>query len=435
MREDRRGEALRKKNVLPQTEALMESSLSEYRVLDLTDEKGYFCGKILGDLGADVIKIERPGGDLGRRIGPFYKNECHPEKNLFWLTYNTSKRGITLNIETADGKAIFSELLRRSDFVIESFPPGYLSRLGLSYEEMRRINSRLIWVSISPFGQEGPYSSFKTSDLVSMAMGGLLYITGYPERPPVRIGVPQSYLLAASHGAAGALIAHYYRGKSGVGQQVDVSIQEAVTRALFLEPLFWDIEKFVIRRDGHYIKRYKLRQRELWECKDGLVFFRIFGGPTARRNKGLVEWMKEEEGNAGVLESVNWDSLNLSGVSQEEYDNSGWEEEIGKFLKKQTGEKIKIEAMKRNIIALFPCHTCQEILKDEQLAQRNYWVDIEYPYLGAAIRYPGAFCKMDLTLCRIGPAPKIGEHNREIYIQELGMSDTEYNTLVQGGIV
>jgi crotonobetainyl-CoA:carnitine CoA-transferase CaiB-like acyl-CoA transferase len=90
----------------------MESSLSEYRVLDLTDEKGYFCGKILGDLGADVIKIERPGGDLGRRVGPFYKDECHPEKSLFWLTYNTSKRGITLNIETADGKAIFLELLK-----------------------------------------------------------------------------------------------------------------------------------------------------------------------------------------------------------------------------------------------------------------------------------------------------------------------------------
>jgi crotonobetainyl-CoA:carnitine CoA-transferase CaiB-like acyl-CoA transferase len=91
--------------------------------------------------------------------------------------------------------------------------------------------------------------------------------------------------------------------------------------------------------------------------------------------------------------------------------------------------------MKRNIIALFPCHTCQEILRDEQLAQRNYWVDIEYPYLGATIRYPGAFCKMDSTPCRIGPAPQIGQHNREIYIQELGMSDTEYITLVQGGIV
>src|SRR4030042_5929039 len=217
----------------------MRGMLDGRTALDLTDEKGYFCGKILGDLGADVIKIERPGGDPGRRIGPFYKDECHPEKSLFWLTYNTSKRGITLNIETADGKALFMELLRRSDFVIESFPPGYLNRLALSYEEMSRINSRLIWVSITPFGQEGPYSSFKTSDLVSMAMGGLAYITGYPERPPVRIGLPQSYLLAASHGVAGALIAHYYRGKSGVGQQVDVSSQEAGTRALFLEPLFW----------------------------------------------------------------------------------------------------------------------------------------------------------------------------------------------------
>ncbi|MGA2463234.1 MAG: CoA transferase [Thermodesulfobacteriota bacterium] len=411
----------------------MESSLSEYQVLDLTDEKGYFCGKILGDLGANVIKIERPGGDIGRMNSPFYKNDCHPEKSLFWLTFNTSKRGITLNIETTDGREIFLKLLMKSDFVIESFPPGYLNRLGLNYEEMSRINPRLILVSIAPFGQKGPYSNFKTSDLVSMAMGGLLFITGYPDRPPVRIGVPQAYLLAASHGAAGAMIAHYYRERSGTGQQVDVSIQEAVTRALFMEPLFWDIEKFVIHRDGHYIKRYNLRQRELWECKDGLVFFRIFGGATGRRNKGLVEWIKEVGGSAGILESVDWDSLNLSRVSQEEYDT--WEEGIEQFFKKQTVEKIKVEALKRNIIALFPCHTCKEIMKDEQLAQRNYWVDIEYPYLGTRIRYPGAPCKMSLTPWRVRPAPRIGEHNQEVYIHELGMSEAEYTELVQKGII
>jgi len=411
----------------------MEASLSGYRVLDLTDEKGYFCGKILGDLGADVIKVERPGGDEGRLRGPFHKNDPHSEKSLFWLALNTSKRGITLNIETDDGKAIFLELLKRSDFVIESFPPGYLNRLGLSYEEMSKIKSRLVLVSITPFGQKGPYSNFKTSDLVSMAMGGLLFITGYPDRPPVRIGIPQAFLLGSSHGAGGALIAHYYRERTGIGQQVDVSIHEAVARVLFMEPLFWDIEKFVIRRDGHHIKRFKLRQREVWECKDGLVFFRIFGGPFGRRNKGLVEWMREEEGTAGVLENVDWDSLNLSKISQEEYDK--WEEEIEKFFKKQTREKIKPEALKRNIIALFPCYTFEDIAKDEQLLDRDYWVDLEYPDLGNTIRHPGAPYKMSLTPWTAKRAPRVGEHNREIYIHELGMSEAEYIALVQGGIL
>ncbi|MEE8419571.1 MAG: CoA transferase, partial [Dehalococcoidales bacterium] len=139
-----------------------EGMLSPYRVLDLTDEKGLLCGKILGDLGADVIKIERPGGDPARRLGPFYKNEPDPEKSLFWFALNTSKRGITLDIETAGGQEIFKQLVKGADFVIESFSPGYLDKLGLGYPALEKINPGLILVSITPFGQTGPYRDWKT---------------------------------------------------------------------------------------------------------------------------------------------------------------------------------------------------------------------------------------------------------------------------------
>jgi benzylsuccinate CoA-transferase BbsE subunit len=130
--------------------------LSPYRVLDLAGEMGLFCGKMLGDLGADVIKIEPPGGDLARRMGPFYHHEPDPEKSLFWFAYNTSKRGITLNIETADGREIFKRLVKTADVIVETFRPGYLDKLGLGYRDLEKINPGVILISITPFGQTGP---------------------------------------------------------------------------------------------------------------------------------------------------------------------------------------------------------------------------------------------------------------------------------------
>src|SRR4030043_408560 len=137
------------------TEDRTEGMLSPYRVLDLADEKGLQCGKLLGDLGADVIKVERPGGDPARNLGPFYHDEVDPEKSLFWFALNTSKRGITLDIEKEDGKKIFKELVKTADFVVESFSPGYMDSLGLGYSDLEKINPKVIMVSISPFGQTG----------------------------------------------------------------------------------------------------------------------------------------------------------------------------------------------------------------------------------------------------------------------------------------
>ncbi|MFA4837199.1 MAG: CoA transferase, partial [Dehalococcoidia bacterium] len=155
-----------------------EQALSSYRVLDLTDEKGYLCGRILGDLGADVIKIEPPQGDPGRNIGPFYKDMSDPEKSLLWFSYNYNKRGITLDLTKGAGKEILKKLVKNADFLIESFPPGYLDGLGLGYEDLCEINERLVFTSITPFGQSGPYRDYKGPDLIGMALGGYLYLTG-----------------------------------------------------------------------------------------------------------------------------------------------------------------------------------------------------------------------------------------------------------------
>ena len=149
-----------------------EATLSPYKVLDLTDEKGLLCGKILADLGAKVVKVEKPGGDPARNNGPFYHDIPDPEKSLFWFAFNTGKKSITLNIESTDGKKLFKRLAKTADFVLESFHPGYLKEFGLDYLSLTKINHKIIMTSISPFGQTGPFSDFKGPDIVCMAMSG-----------------------------------------------------------------------------------------------------------------------------------------------------------------------------------------------------------------------------------------------------------------------
>jgi crotonobetainyl-CoA:carnitine CoA-transferase CaiB-like acyl-CoA transferase len=171
-----------------------KSPLEGYLALDLTDEKGFLCGRILGDLGVDVIKVEPPGGDPSRRIAPFYKDIPDPEKSLYWFAYNANKRGITLNIESEEGKEIFKKLVKTAHFVIESHSPGYMDSLGLGYPSLSRVNRAIILTSITPFGQAGPYASYKASDITEMGMCGLMYLCGDPDLPPARISFPQAYL-------------------------------------------------------------------------------------------------------------------------------------------------------------------------------------------------------------------------------------------------
>ena len=142
----------------------VEGMLTPYRILDLTNERGYICGQLLGDLGADVIKIEKPGGDPGRSIGPFFHDIPDPEKSLYWFSFNTNKRGITLDIETVDGQEIFKRLVRDADIVIESFDPGYMDKIGLGSPVLNQVNPRMIMTSITGFGQTGPYKDFKAPD-------------------------------------------------------------------------------------------------------------------------------------------------------------------------------------------------------------------------------------------------------------------------------
>jgi crotonobetainyl-CoA:carnitine CoA-transferase CaiB-like acyl-CoA transferase len=406
--------------------------LSPYRVLDLTDEKGWLCGKIMGDLGADVIKIEPPGGDPGRNIGPFYHDEPNPEKSLYWFAFNTSKRGITLDIEKDEGKKFLKKILKTADFVVESFPPGYMEKLGLGYKDLAKLNPSIILVSITPFGQTGPYKDYKASDIISWAMGGMMYPHGDADRPPVRMSNhSHAYMHAGSEAAVGALMALHYRSMTGEGQHVDVSIQECVARAGELGvSIPWATNR-VNRHRGEV--REGINIPSVWQCKDGYVVYIYWTGNGGKLSASFVEWMDSEGMATDFLKNLDWTKLDYTKTTQEIVDQIT--EPTRKFMLAHTKSEIYEGGVKSHAMA-YPINDISDTMKDIQLAARNFWVKLSHPELNTSIVYPGAFALTSELPPQISRrAPLIGEHNREIFENELKISRTKVQTLKNAGVI
>ena len=417
-----------------------EGLLNDYRILDLTDHKGIYCAKVLADLGADVIKIEKPGGDATRNIGPFYKDIPHPEKSIYWWAYNTSKRGITLNIETADGKEIFQRLVKTADVVVESFPPGYMDRLELGYSALSEINPDIIVTSITPFGQTGPYKDWKADDLVGWALAGQAYVTGDDDRPPCQVSFPHGYLVTGCHAASGTLAALYYRELSGEGQHVDVSMQESVLWTTLLLVQFWDMMKINLFRAGSRRSMGTALFRLAFPCKDGHVGFLIAGGQLASISMPpLIKWMAEE-GMLGAFEDKkDWEAkdwtqkVDAMALTQEIVD--AWEDSLIKFFANKTKAEIYEKAREKSMI-IYPVSTTKDLAENAQLKDRNFYVEVEHPELGETITYMGSPYKMTAAPWRISRrAPLVGEHNQEIYERELGLSKDETRLLKEAGVI
>ena len=409
--------------------------LSPYRVVDLTDERGILCGKILADLGADVIQVEPPGGSSARRIGPFYHDQAEAERSLFWWSYAANKRSITLNLASSDGRALLKRLVQTADFLVESFSPGHLERLGLGFNTLAAINPRLIVVSVTPFGQDGPYAHYKAADLTGVGMAGFMYLTGDPDRPPVRVGAPHFYLHGAAAGATGAMIAHAQRVQSGRGQHVDVSCQEAVTRTLAAAPQLFAVEHTVIRRQGSYRQTGGTTfMRITWPCKDGFVNFQLSGGAGAGRGvNNMVRWMEEEGLGDPYLGSIDWTTLGYGMINKEMLERVV--PPIERFLMSHTKAELFEGAVKRRIL-LFPVATPSDILQNPQLQARQYFQRVTPPELGTPVTYPGPFVRASatpLTLRRL--APKLGEHNEDVYVTELGLTREDLVRLREAGVV
>ena len=396
-------------------------ALEGIRVLDLSHEKGEYCTKLLADMGAEVILVEKPGGSKNRSQGPFLEDIPHPERSLHFFYFNSNKKSITLNIEMTDGIEIFKNLVSKIDIVVEAFPPGKMEVLGLDYDNLRNINKGLIMVSVTGFGQTGLRKDYAWNDLVAQAMGGLLFISGNPEEPPARLPGSIAYFQASLNAAVGIVIALIQRDRDGEGQHIDISAQETI--AMTIEGVPYD---FFFNGLIHSRQRGKAgAPRGIFPCKDGYI------ACNAHRMgwEPLVEWLKDE-GMAGDLGEDQWKDPEKRQIDLKHVNRI-----LKAFFQNHTKEELYHEAQKRRI-PFCPVNTPEEILEDEQLAARNFFVRVEHPELNKDLTYPGIPLRLSETPCRIRKrAPVIGEHNLEIYEKWLGMTRGDLEVLRENGVI
>lgn len=374
---------------------------------------GILTGKIMADLGAEVIAIEPPEGNPVRKLGPFYKDDPNPERSLVWWAFAAGKRSVVLDITSDTGAERLRGLVADADFLFESFAPGYLDSLGIGYESLHQINPSIVMVSMTPFGQTGPYARFQGPDLVGMAMGGLSFLTGDAERPPLRVTQPQFGALVGASGAIGAMVAHYHRLMTGIGQHVDVSGQQSVARVLSEAAITWGLNHINVVRRGIYRGMGGERKlRNTWACKDGFVSFFVTGGVLGARTNALFEWMAKEGFEPRPDARFDWHQVDAGKLSDEVLKSI--ESAMASFFLTHTKRELYQGAFDQGIL-MFPVSNAEDIFSDPQLSARSYFKDIGHPEEGRSFRYPGAFIKSTAT--HVGPrrrAPLLGEDNEAI---------------------
>ena len=412
--------------------------LNHCRVLDLTTERGLLCGQILGDLGADVIKIEPVGGSPVRQLPPFFLDKPGPERSVYWWAYNRNKRGITLDLEREQGREMLRQLASKADFLIESANPGYWTQLGLGYQELSALNPGLIMVSITPFGQDGPKAGYADSDLIIMAAGGVLIFYGDEDRAPIRMSVPQAYLHASVDGAAAALIACYERLDSGIGQHVDVAAQESVGLANQSNALTVPIRGEETRRMAGGAQLGPLRVPLVWNAKDGqITFVFLFGSALGPFTQKFINYLYEHGACDEAMRDTDWVSYGadlLSGrISMEDYERR--KAVIAQFFRQKTKAEL-FEAARERTMLIAPVSTIEDVLQNPQFIAREYWQRITHPQTGRTMIYPGPFARFGGKPIEFRrPPPRVGEHNREVLIGDLKMSEAEFAALQRAGII
>jgi crotonobetainyl-CoA:carnitine CoA-transferase CaiB-like acyl-CoA transferase len=395
--------------------------IDAYRVLDLSDERGLVCGWMLAELGADVVCVEPPGGSTARRRGPFAGDQRDPERSLFWWAYARNKRSICLDPDSAEDRATLLRLAETADVLVESDAPGELARRGLGYDELSRRNPGLVYVSITPFGQQGPKAGWAGTDLTVLAAGGPLWLYGDADRPPVRVSVPQAFAHAAAEGAAAALVALHERQHSGQGQHVDVSAQQAVTLATQSDAVAAAVGDPPASRFAGGARLGPLVLRLVYPARDGHVSItHVFGSAIGPATARLMQTVYADGFCDEEMRDKDWigfTELLMSGA-----------ESIDSFeLAKQcvaawTATKSKAEllelAMERGLL-IAPSATPRDVLESPQLAAREYFQPLERPDGAGQARQLGPFARFSGVPVRPARrAPRVGEHTSEV-LEEL----------------
>jgi benzylsuccinate CoA-transferase BbsE subunit len=414
--------------------------LKGLRMLDLADEKGALCGKILADMGVEVIKVEPPEGCSTRRIPPFLEDHPGLDHSTYFLAYAAGKKSVTLNLENADGRELLLDLARQSDFLVESFPLGHLDSLGLGYDTLAELNPRLIYTTVTPFGDKGPGRDFKTADIVSWASGGPMFLMGEPGRPPLEISQPQAGLHAGGEAAVASMIAYYARGKDGPGQHIVVDMQACAVWTMMNEQAMPLLHGDYLRRSGIFSGAIGGRRKTIFKCADGHISFLLAGGAYLPSTNAVIAWMKEEgAAPEWLVREGGLKTLTPSGfmtAKAGDFDELAHAEEaVEQFFMPKTKREIWENILKRRLLAA-PINSVADIATDSQLKAREYFVEVEHRGLGRRLTLPGPFAKMSVTpVGPAGPAPQLGEHNHEIYSGLLGRSAQELKRLQAAGAI
>ncbi|MEO8602059.1 MAG: CoA transferase [bacterium] len=349
-----------------------QRALAGLRVLDLTDESGHLAGRILADLGAEVLKVEPPGGDATRQRGPFIGGEPHPEAGVQWIARNLGKRSVVLDLaQPADVERLHG-LARQADVLVYSAPTGRAPR-GVEPQALQALNPALIVCSITPYGTSGPKAALRGSDLTALAASGNLFMTGDADRAPVRCSLPVTHYHGAAEAVVGILFALWHRDRTGAGQHVDVALQELMLMPNMTHPAQAWVQGYRGQRSGNFNRVGDTVQQEIWPCKDGFVSFALRGGPA--RIPGLIavtKWMDEEGMAPPVLKDRDWSKYNNNVLSQPEVDAIA--APFAAFFKTKTMQELYDAACSRRLM-LAPANTEREVLASRQLAARAYFTE------------------------------------------------------------
>jgi CoA:oxalate CoA-transferase len=393
---------------------MADKALEGIRVLDLTQGiTGPYCTKYMACFGAEVLKVEPPAGDVSRRLGPFPSDEPNPEASGTFLYLNTSKQSITLDITTDAGRSILKRLAADVDVVVEDLPPGKLASLGLGYRDLEATNPAAVLVSITPFGQDGPWADWKADELTVWAASGLMWLTGDPERYPLKPGGQQALHNAGLNAFTGALMAVYSQRLTGLGQHVDVSIYESVT--FLMEPprtIAASVQGESRPRVGNL--------GTLLAAKNGHV--NVIRGPnqtmeTLAELMGVPELADEKYKGvqALVLQADEIEALMLP------------------WLLDHTKEEFYHVGQEKGQLFGY-CANPQELAESPHLQERGFFVEIDHP-VAKRRTYPGPPYKMSETPWQASRAPLLGEHNEEVYRGRLKYSKTELVNLRRTGVI
>ena len=411
--------------------------LSPYRVVDLSDERGVLAGQMLADLGADVIQVEPPGGSTGRGVAPFFAER--PDDSIYWAAYTRGKRGITCDLADPRGRDLLFRLLETADFLIESSDVGRMAELGLHYETLHKQVPRLIYTSISAFGQTGPKAHYVGSDLAIWAAGTPLLMTGDDDRPPIRVSQPQSWGHASGDAAGGSLLALHARHQTGSGQHVDISAQVSAAQATLGQVLAYQLGASEPERFAGGVKARGIGFRVSAEASNGHIVLNMAPGPAVGHFANhAVQWLVAIGAAEPSLLEENFrtyaDRVATGDADPEIFPR------IQQIMTAEVAKRTKEEMLEVSIkydLLLVPVLTIVDLAKSKQLEAREFWQEIEHDD-GRRVTYPGPplnlFLDGEPRANNNRPPPRLGQHNAEIY-GELGLTSDDLQALRLDGVI